>query len=606
MSSTIDVWSDEECDLYNSDVEEESCNNIDDLDESCPEYDEFATSKEEQNYAVLSEEDILNRQEEDIKSLCTVLSVPNVWASILLRHYNWSVTAVHESWFSNEEEVRNKVGFLEMPKIQYPPGFITCGICYDDFPRWKMFSAYCGHLFCRSCYKGYVRTSINDGPGCLTLRCPDPGCIVAITQDMVNNMFSGEQNEKRYSRFLLRSYVEASKKIKWCPAPGCECAAEFERGNENETYDVSCKCTYKFCWNCTEETHRPVDCDTVAKWVLKNSSESENTEWLLANSKPCPKCKRPIEKNNGCMHMTCSEPCRYQFCWLCLGDWSQHGENTGGFYACNTFKEAKEEGLYKEEEKRVLKARRALKLYTHYYERWAANEVSKQKAIADYKKMVTPKSLAKLREKQCGTLSLDFITEAWTQIIECRRVLKWSYAYGFYAAKTELFAFSQGEAESWLERLHQCAEEELKKYINSDEFSEDFDGFRSKLISLTSATAKYFGNLVRELEKGLTAVEPESSRSLKRKRKGEEKRSSRSARARYEYDDEYDYDYDDEYDNEDEMLDPWSCDYCSYVNEPSADRCDMCNEQSGAWTCEECTYSNSGFVTHCRMCDNAR
>ena len=77
-----------------------------------------------------------------------------------------------------------------------------------------------------------------------------------------------------------------------------------------------------------------VDCTTVKKWVIKNSAESENLNWILANTKPCPKCKRPIEKNQGCMHMTCSQ-CRLEFCWLCLGSWAEHGERTGGFYACN-------------------------------------------------------------------------------------------------------------------------------------------------------------------------------------------------------------------------------------------------------------------------------
>jgi hypothetical protein len=77
-----------------------------------------------------------------------------------------------------------------------------------------------------------------------------------------------------------------------------------------------------------------VSCDTVRKWITKNSAESENLNWILANTKPCPKCCRPIEKNQGCMHMTCSQ-CRHEFCWLCNGTWAEHGERTGGFYACN-------------------------------------------------------------------------------------------------------------------------------------------------------------------------------------------------------------------------------------------------------------------------------
>jgi len=30
---------------------------------------------------------------------------------------------------------------------------------------------------------------------------------------------------------------------------------------------------------------------------------------------------------------------------LCLGVWSDHGERTGGFYACNRYETAKQEGV---------------------------------------------------------------------------------------------------------------------------------------------------------------------------------------------------------------------------------------------------------------------
>ena len=32
-------------------------------------------------------------------------------------------------------------------------------------------------------------------------------------------------------------------------------------------------------------------------------------------------------------------------CRLCLGAWSDHGERTGGFYACNRYETAKQEGV---------------------------------------------------------------------------------------------------------------------------------------------------------------------------------------------------------------------------------------------------------------------
>lgn len=59
---------------------------------------------------------------------------------------------------------------------------------------------------------GYIGTSISDGPGSLSLRCPDPSCGAAVGQDMINFLASDEDKEK-YSRYLLRSYIEDNRKV---------------------------------------------------------------------------------------------------------------------------------------------------------------------------------------------------------------------------------------------------------------------------------------------------------------------------------------------------------------------------------------------------------
>lgn len=537
--------------------------------------DDALVSRSQKNYTILKEEDIKQRQEEDITKISTVLSIPREAACILLRRYNWSVNNVHEEWFAEEENVRRAVGILEKPFVK-SPNFkeVSCGICFENYSVDNLRSAACSHLFCDTCWKAYISTSINGGPGCLALRCPDPACGAAIGQDMIDKLASHEDKEK-YRRYLLRSYVEDSRKIKWCPAPGCESAVEFVVGSGS--YDVTCSCSYSFCWNCAEEAHRPVDCETVAKWVLKNSAESENMNWILANSKPCPKCKRPIEKNQGCMHMTCTPPCKFEFCWLCLGAWSDHGERTGGFYACNRYEAAKQEGVYDESERRREMAKNSLERYTHYYERWASNQSSRQKALADLYQMQSV-HLEKLSEVQSQPESqLKFIIEAWQQIVECRRVLKWTYSYGYYLpeheqTKKQFFEYLQGEAEAGLERLHQCAEKELMNYLNSEGPSKDFNDFRTKLAGLTSVTRNYFENLVRALENGLSDVDSQaasnktSSKTVagtSKSKSGRGKGSSKTGTSVRNADDSSN----------------WACDKCTYMNNRSATTCHMCNQR---------------------------
>ncbi|PRQ22802.1 putative aminoacyltransferase, E1 ubiquitin-activating enzyme [Rosa chinensis] len=548
--------------------------------------DDFGQSRSPQeNYIVLEEEEIAKLQDNYIAEVSTVLSISKFDACLLLPHFHWRVDELKDEWFANEDKVREKVGLLKKPIVEHNARAnlrIPCGICFEEYNYDRcILSASCGHPFCRDCWAGYISTTICDGgPACLRLRCPESSCSAAVGPDLIQKVLLNSNREAehgKYKTYLLRSYVEDQRKIKWCPAPDCNCAIQFDTLGGMVSYDVSCLCSHSYCWNCTEENHRPVDCETVGKWILKNKDDSQNAQWILVNSKPCPQCKRPIEKNQGCNHLTCSAPCGYQFCWLCLGP----HKNYRGCY-CNSYRPGSVDNnpgtsRYMNETARK-RAKKYLERYIHHYERWENNGRSKGKAIEDFDKVKT-EHIKQLGEIHVNTKEhdYDFIIEAWQQIIECRQVLRWTYAYGYYMpqdayAKKHLFECLQGHAEFSLERLHNCAESELQQFLvlSPSAASETFKEFKTKLVGLTKVTGTYFKRLVTALEEGL----PETSRY--------------GAGAAYEETD-------------------WTCDQCTYINVGSAVICAACSEQNpqGYWSCDRCTIFNPVTTTRCWMCDDA-
>ncbi|KAL8533271.1 hypothetical protein ACS0TY_009601 [Phlomoides rotata] len=490
--------SDQEFSSYSSGGEDVG---IEEDEEDSGRHDPYSNSKKD--YIILKEDSIKQLLEKDISEVSYVLSVSRGISCTLLLRENWSLSSVVEKWLANDDGVREIIAVAETPNSIESDNY--CKICFESIENGAVLSLPCGHPFCADCWRNYLTAVINEGSGCLNLRCPEPKCKSAAGLDIVESV-SSENDRNRYYHYLYRSYVESSRNRKWCPAPGCEYAVEFAAGG-CESYDVTCDCSYKFCWNCAEECHRPVDCQTVLNWMKKNESDGANVTWISANTKPCPKCKRPIEKNKGCNHMTCGELCGFQFCWLCLEPFSGH--------RCNAYDRPKQADSSLRDNKSELMR------YSHYYERWASNHKSRDIAL-DH--MTRAKNehvpiISKVQGEAVYSLQ-ECVSEAWEQIVECRRVLKWTYAYGYYMdvgeAKKTFFEYLQGEAESALERLHHSAETEIEKYVGADEPCEDFSAFRSKLTCLTAVTRTYFQNLVRAMENNLCEVEDQGARRSKR------------------------------------------------------------------------------------------
>ena len=173
-----------------------------------------------------------------------------------------------------------------------------------------------------------------------------------------------------------KQFTDHNKNILWCPQKGCNLI--IEKPEYNFLGSITCSCGFEFCLKCQDEEHKPAPCELVKMWRDKETSDKENNLWIKANTKPCPKCKTSIEKNQGCMHMTCSN-CKYDFCWLCLKDWNTHGSATGGYYACNIYEKLKDQDEeFKKKEEAIQKSQREANKYKFYYERFDNHKRSRE------------------------------------------------------------------------------------------------------------------------------------------------------------------------------------------------------------------------------------
>lgn len=443
-----------------------------------------------------------------VQEVVEVLGAPPSAAAILMREHKWAKERLFQSFFDNPEKVQGKCGVLARCQTSRTDGEEKtantaanrpsakrkhCEICLDEDgydPR-EMIRMPCGHEFCESCWFGYVNNALDKGPLCVRETCPQAGCNELMTEEEVSR--AAPDLLPKFEIYQLRSFVETYGMTRWCPGPGCEQVA-LAPGAGGVFADAGgvakCnKCETCFCLKCGEEPHAPVTCKDLAMWQEKCRNESETANWILANTKPCPKCSSRIEKNQGCNHMTCSS-CKYEFCWICMGNWTEHGANTGGYYKCNKF-DPSSDG---EDQSDAAKAKRELDRYLHYYKRFHGHSQAQDFAKKSVKE--TEARMVLLQEQNSETVwtDVEFLKTANEQLVDCRKVLKYTYAYAYYLEdcdKRSRFEYHQEMLERFTENLSELSEKPLQE-MN-----------RTEVVNQTRVVDRFMKNVLKYVEEGM-------------------------------------------------------------------------------------------------------
>ncbi|TMW61508.1 hypothetical protein Poli38472_012699 [Pythium oligandrum] len=444
--------------------------------------------KSNADYRVIDEKELFQEQRRLVNDVAQVLEITPSVTAILLGRFGWNKEKLYEGYWADALKARQDAGveFADQPAPTFTEGQeIDCRICYDTYGPNEVFGMGCGHVYCLHCWKSYLSLKITEGPTCVHTTCPADGCKEVVS-DAIFEKFLTPEEFSRYSRFVLRSYVDINKGVSWCPSPGCNNAISSAGGLSS----VRCTCGCLFCLRCGEEAHSPVNCEQLQLWMEKCRNESETANWILANTKKCPKCAVRIEKNQGCNHMTCRK-CAHEFCWICMEAWDKHGSGTGGYYKCNRY-----EAQAALQDSDAARAKAELDRYLHYYQRYANHSEA-----AKFAQRMREGTEARMIELQASNgdsswIDVQFLNAATELLIECRRVLKYTYVFGYYlppGKEKNLFEYLQENLEKNTEHLTGLSETPLDKVD------------RAEVVNYTRVTENFLRNLLTGVEDGLTS-----------------------------------------------------------------------------------------------------
>eukprot|EP00756_Hemistasia_phaeocysticola_P018763 Hpha_TRINITY_DN15616_c6_g1::TRINITY_DN15616_c6_g1_i1::g.101767::m.101767/K11968/ARIH1; ariadne-1 len=408
---------------------------------------------------------LLEAQKACVDSVVDLLKISPATARILLRHYGWDKNRLVECFFEDGDRLLRKLGI----SAETGPPFITrragggtrCGICCSEEESDVCVALpQCMHWFCTSCFATYLAHAITEqGMACLGLTCPGAGCETACHLEVLEGLlgtatleppYAGRNQEllARYLGYEARSFVEHNSQFRWCPSAGCGRAVSLVdcRVGPGTPHVVGCDCGQEFCFLCGHENHSPATCKQFRSWLCKEKDESETASWLVAHTKPCPKCFEPIEKSGGCNHMQCLK-CKYDWCWVCEKEWAKHGTS---WYQCNFFDSESADLQNGERDPRF-----ELKHYAHMYARYRNHDLSKQFELELLRRVQG--NMRHLQEQNAEKLhQVEHLEEAALELCKARQTLKYTYVYVYYlrdSPERRLFEFNQSSLEHATETL---------------------------------------------------------------------------------------------------------------------------------------------------------
>lgn len=184
----------------------------------------------------------------------------------------------------------------------------VCPVCFGEAV--VPVSLACGHQWCRACLTGYLTSAVENKMFPLKCLGNDATCSQCIPLGLSRKLLpAADFNAVVEAAFWV--YVHSRPdEFHNCPTP--DCTQVYRSAPPNSVLQCP-SCLVRICPACHVKYHDGMTCEErdVAEDKLF-------TEWSANHDvKSCPGCKVPIERSEGCNHMTCTR-CQTHICWECM------------------------------------------------------------------------------------------------------------------------------------------------------------------------------------------------------------------------------------------------------------------------------------------------
>ncbi|KAH8817362.1 hypothetical protein F5884DRAFT_830433 [Xylogone sp. PMI_703] len=194
-------------------------------------------------------------------------------------------------------------------------GIQDCPICFSEAET--PIKTSCNHLYCLECFEGLCKSAGSTDKDGFHIKCQGDGgaCSTIFNLKELKDHLSSSVFEVVLGSSFEEYIQRHPDAFRYCPTPDCGYIYRCNTNPKSVVMHTCPNCFEPICTSC-HARHGDYTCAEY-KDIASGGVEALKKLKRELNIKDCPKCTTPMEKTEGCNHMTCGG-CKAHICWVCM------------------------------------------------------------------------------------------------------------------------------------------------------------------------------------------------------------------------------------------------------------------------------------------------